>query len=57
MGRGFFEMQAGAAMDAGAYLRAEAGYRPAAPLGLFGFGQLNLTDQSWTAGVGARVVF
>lgn len=57
VGRGYLDFQIDAAADAGACLRAEAGYHPVAPLGLFAFGEHSLTSGAWMAGAGARLEF
>jgi hypothetical protein len=49
---GYLELQGGATQQDGAFGRLEAGYHPADPLGLFGFGQLD--RGGWSAGAGAR---
>ena len=54
---GYAEAQAGVSTWAGPYLRAEAGYRPLANLGLFGFGQWQPVAGDAMAGLGARVTW
>jgi hypothetical protein len=49
------EVQAGWVRSAGAYARAEAGWRPLPPLSVYGFGQASQSETM--AGVGARVTW
>jgi hypothetical protein len=57
VGRGYLDVQLLAAADAGARLRAEAGYHPVEHIGLFAFGEHSLTSGAWMAGAGARLEF
>lgn len=52
---GYAQALAGVSTLTGAFARAEAGYRVAPSLGLFGFGQW--TPKESTAGIGARLTF
>jgi hypothetical protein len=56
---GYLEAQAGITTWSGPYARAEAGYRPAAKVGLFGFGEWRPGGPGGgaAAGFGARVTW
>jgi hypothetical protein len=56
VGKGYADLTAGIAQDAGMYVRGELGWHPIPDLAAFAFGEAS-TTAPWDAGVGIRYTF